>query len=68
MLNEYPEALLTHKDIYNKKKQFRYKTLDPYTPTQALLAEFERYRVQYTPIYDGQQRLYGLYFTYPWYE
>ena len=33
MLDEYPEALLTYNDIYNKKKQFRRETLGPYTPT-----------------------------------
>jgi len=45
MLNEHPKALITHKDIYNEKKQFHYENLSPYTPTQALLAEFERCKV-----------------------
>ena len=60
--------LLTIEDISNEKKRFRAEELGEYTPTQALLREFRECGVSHQPMYDNQNRLLALFFTYPWCE
>jgi hypothetical protein len=72
-----PDQRLTRRDVYNERVRLRREQLGKYTPTQALLHEFQRRGITHTPLFETSptvgeqnidQRLCGLFFTFPWCE